>query len=66
MMVYQKATWKNGKKTITGKWAYHWASDQFYIYLDSVDPVTGAARKVVTGGDHPEWGNWKRVEGETK
>jgi hypothetical protein len=63
MDVYKKATWKNGNKKVTGKWTYDWASDQFIIFLDSVDPVTGASRKVVTGGDHPEWGNWKKVEG---
>ena len=64
MMVYRKATWMNGKKKLTGKWAYDWASERFYIFLDSTDPVTGAARKVVTCGDTPEWGNWKRVEGD--
>jgi hypothetical protein len=65
MIVYHNATWKNGKKKLTGKWAYIWSSETFVIYLNSTDSVTGTQRTIVVGGDHPEWGNWKIVEEAT-
>ncbi len=52
-------TWTNGKRTVTGRWIYVWASQRFVIWLDSRDRVTGANRRIVTANDTPEWGNWK-------
>lgn len=60
MSDFQKATWSNGKRTITGWWKYNWASDSFVIDLDSTDRITGERRSMIIKGDHPEWGNWKR------
>lgn len=58
----RRATWSNGKETVTGYWRYNWASDTFTIQLDSNDPVTGRPRIFRTHNDTPEWGDWKRVE----
>lgn len=54
--------WINGKRTITGKWIYDWASDSFSIYLNSRDSITGEYRRMRIKGDSPEWGNWKLKE----
>ncbi len=58
----EKATWVNGKKKVTGYWTYIWASDRFFISLNSKDGITGIRREFVVSGDPPEWGNWKRVK----
>jgi len=57
-----KAKWINGKKTLTGQWSYNWASDSFYISLNSKDRITGENRSFRVTGDKPEWGNWKLVK----
>jgi hypothetical protein len=57
-----RATWKNGKRTIGGSWEYIPASDRFVILLDQRDRVTGLRKQIVTAGSQrelPEWGNWK-------
>lgn len=56
------ATWINGKRKVTGRWRYNWASDSFTIWLDSRDRITGEHRVIVTHNDTPEWGNWKRIK----
>lgn len=56
-----EAVWVNGKRRVTGRWRYNWASDLFHIELDQRDRVTGSTRCFTAGGDVPEWGNWKRV-----
>lgn len=56
-----RGTWANGKRTVTGHWSYSWASDRFYITLDTKDRITGTNKQVVTYGDSPEWGKWKLV-----
>jgi hypothetical protein len=62
-----KATWVNGKKTVTGEWEYYWPGDKFFIWLNSTDRVTGNQRTItVVGGEHPEWGNWKLVKEENE
>ena len=53
--------WTNGKRTVTGRWQYHWSADRFVILLDNKDRVTGDYRRIVVGGDAPEWGKWKLV-----
>lgn len=61
-MASRRATWTNGKKTLTGSYEYFWHSDSFVIRLDSTDRITGRKRVVhVYGDDLPEWGNWKLV-----
>ena len=59
---WTKATWANGKRRVTGAWRYVWSSDRFVIELDTRDRVTGGNKRVVVGGDTPEWGNWKRED----
>jgi hypothetical protein len=54
-----EATWVNGPQKVTGRWAYRWASDRFYISLDRVDRITGQKKQIVVCGDRPEWGRWK-------
>lgn len=55
-----RAVWTNGKRSITGAWAYQWASNKFLIELDSVDRVTGRIRRFeLVGDERPEWGNWR-------
>lgn len=56
-----RATWTNGKRSITGWWIYQWAAQRFYIELDSRDRITGQPRSFVTDNDTPEWGRWKLV-----
>lgn len=58
------AVWTNGKRTITGRWAYYWPSDVFDIWLDKRDPLTGEDRYIQADGDTPEWGKWKLVRKE--
>lgn len=60
-MSYKRATWRNGKRVISGSWIYSWASDTFAIFLDSRDRVTGMPRVLRVHGETPEWGNWKLV-----
>ena len=57
----KNGTWTNGKRTVTGKWAYMWQSERFVVELNSVDRITGMRRRLVLAGDRPEWGNWKLV-----
>lgn len=57
-----KALWQNGKRTITGWWSYHWATDTFNIVLNNVDRVTGFQKMFTVHGETPEWGNWKLVD----
>lgn len=59
---WNSATWRNGTKTVTGRWTYYRPSDRFDIVLDSKDPVTGQQRTIQVYGDYPEWDNWKRVK----
>ena len=56
-----KATWKNGKRTVTGFWSYDWASDRFTVILDSRDRITGQQKQFLVAGSRPEWGNWRLV-----
>jgi len=63
-MTWKKATWKNGKRKVSGSWEYNWASDTFTISLDSFDRVTGRQRCFTVHGDEPEWGNWKLERGD--
>ena len=56
-----RATWKNGKRTVTGKWRYNWSADSFTVTLDTIDRITGQNKVIVTTNDTPEWGNWKRI-----
>jgi hypothetical protein len=59
----KKATWVNGKRTVTGEWEYYWPGDKFFIRLDTKDRITGDYKRItVVGGEHPEWGNWKIKE----
>lgn len=59
---WKEAVWQNGKKTVKGRWQYHWAADKFYIELDRRDSITGSrTRTIIAHGDEPEWGNWKLV-----
>jgi hypothetical protein len=58
-MAARKASWTNGKRTITGTWEYINFSRQFHFVLDSRDPVTGLIREFWIKADSPEWGNWK-------
>lgn len=51
--------WTNGKRRVTGRWTYHWASDRFVVELDQRDRITGQPKCIVIAGDSPEWGNWK-------
>ena len=60
-----KATWINGKRTVTGQWVYNWSSDHFYIELDSIDRITHQNRRFTVHGDKPEWGNWKLAARES-
>jgi hypothetical protein len=53
------AIWKNGRRTMRGRYEYHWASNRFVIELESRDRITGANRRMVIAGDKPEWGNWR-------
>ena len=56
------ATWRKGKKTIKGRWSYHWASDTFLIALSGKDPETGLRRQPFqVHGDSPEFCGWKLV-----
>jgi hypothetical protein len=58
----RRAIWLKGKKKIAGCWSYNWASDSFYILLDSIDRITGQQREVRVSGDKPEWNGWELVE----
>ena len=60
----KKATWINGKRTVTGHWKYYWPSDVFIINLDSIDKITGEKKRLMVHNDTPEWGNWKLIKGE--
>ena len=60
----RKATWINGKKTVTGYWSYNWNADYFFILLDKKDPITGRQREFKVYGEVPEWGKWKRLNTE--
>lgn len=62
--MWTKARWTNGKTTISGRWYYDWSSDKYFIRLDTKDPVTDKNRRVISGGETPEWGNWKLIDGE--
>lgn len=55
-----RATWTNGKRSVTGCWEWVWSAQRFVIVLDSRDRMTGEQRRIVTSNDTPEWGNWKR------
>lgn len=55
------ATWKNGRKKLTGSWSYNWAGDYFLVTLDKRDEITGQPRQFRIYDEHPEWGKWKLV-----
>lgn len=57
----EQATWSHPKRKtkLAGTWEYDWAGGFFIIWLDSIDPITGDQRRVITYNDHPEWGHWK-------
>lgn len=55
-------TWRNGKRSVSGRWMYDSAAQRFRIELDSVDRTTGERRRVITAGEFPEWGKWKLVK----
>lgn len=56
------ARWTNGKRTINGRWAYHWPSDSFTIELDVRDVITGAKTRTFTvKDDTPEWGKFRLI-----
>lgn len=54
MLVWKEASWTNGKETVTGKWAYIYESDSFFISLKN-----GETRR--TYRDEPEWGSFKLI-----
>jgi hypothetical protein len=61
----RRATWQNGRRTMTGQWEYIWHADRFRIVLDQIDRVTGQNKVIVTAGsqrEKPEWGNWALSE----
>ncbi len=61
--MWHKATWKNGKKQLTGSWCYVWAFDSYWISIDGKDPETGLEREAFdVKGDEPEFGKWKLVK----
>lgn len=60
--MFKVASWKKGKKTITGIWKYNWQKNKFTIILDSKNRITGTNIKVETFGDTPEWNGWKLVK----
>ena len=60
----RRATWRNGKRIMTGVYAYSWAGGYFTIMLDQRDRITGENKRIHTYGSQaelPEWGNWKLV-----
>lgn len=61
----KEAKWINGKQVVTGRWEYNWPRDEFVIWLDKKDRITGDYKKIITTNDFPEWGNWKLVKGES-
>lgn len=62
-MNVNQATWKKGKKRVTGKWHYQWCADVFWVHLDGKDPVTGLRRVPFSVyGDEPEFKGWKLVK----
>lgn len=63
-MNWKKGRWSNGKRTLTGSWAYVWSRDMFVIHLNSKDPITGRKRNIETFNDTPEWGKWRLIEDE--
>jgi hypothetical protein len=56
------ATWRKGKRTITGSWYYEWARDLFHIRLDRKCRFTGDTIQTTVSGDHPEFNGWKLVK----
>ncbi len=64
--MYKKAAWKNGKRSVKGRWDYFDDSDEFIIILDTVDSITGRNKTLTVSGDTPEWGNWKLVRDKEK
>jgi len=65
--MWKKATWKNGKKKITGKWRYEYYTDSFWIWLDGKDPETERQREPFNvHNEEPNFGNWKLIEGKPK
>jgi hypothetical protein len=54
------ATWRNGRRSLSGHWSYSWARDQFVIVLGR-DRISGQPRSFIVTGDTPEWGNWRLV-----
>jgi len=58
--MWNDAIWKNGRKTLRGRWRYYWAGDYFIIHIDGKDNVTGRSREpFLCYNDSPEWGKWK-------
>jgi len=61
------ATWKSGKKLLTGCWEYSTIFDKFDVWLDKIDPLTGNRAHIIVEGSSesgPEWGPWKLVKPE--
>lgn len=65
--MWKKATWRKGKRRITGRWIYNWHADRFTVLLNGKDPGTGLKREpFIVSGDSPEFGGWKLVRPRTK
>jgi hypothetical protein len=60
----KRGVWKKGKKLLRGWYSYNWGADRFCIVLERRDPVTGQERRILVGGDEPEWNGWKLLEKE--
>lgn len=61
-MNIKQASWKKGKKIITGIWRWNWASQRFIIQLDKKCKISGNTIIIETSGEHPNFNGWKLVE----
>lgn len=54
------AHWTNGRKTVTGRWEWHWAAQRFVIDFDIPVSAHGERKRHwVTADEAPEIGRWK-------
>ena len=58
----RRASWKKGKKVITGRYDYDCGGDLFLIELDCVSGITGEQITTKVRGETPEFNNWKLIE----
>ncbi len=66
-MTPTKATWKKGKKEITGTWWFNWSGDFFVIRLDKSKYTTEFRNLDFTVyDDHPVFAGWKLVKVKSK